>query len=223
MSKPAIARLHTDHAGTGSPVLLTHGLGDTASTWDHVVPALALDHRVTCWDLRGHGRSEAPSDPARYSRDIAIADLLRMVDEVAPPITLVGHSLGGYLSLAVALRHPELVRGLVMISSGPGFRDPDARAGWNRFVDEAAQRMPIPAQASRLCHQPDTWVIDELPSLGCPLVQIVGGDDHRFHDGVAYIQRALPHSTAVTIHGAGHHPQRTHADQVVEAIEQVLD
>lgn len=213
------ARLHVATTGTGPALVLTHGLGDTSATWDAVVPALAEHHEVTRWDLRGHGRSATPAGPAAYSRDLAVADLLRVVDGATPPVTLVGHSLGGYLSLIVALRHPDLVGRLVMVSSGPGFRRDDGRESWNRYVDRVARAMPIPPEAGRLCHQPDAWAIERLPSLRCPLVQVVGGEDHRFHDGVAYVQRVLPESVAATVDGAGHHPQNTHPDEVVAAID----
>ena len=228
MSKPtdpavAAVVLHVETVGAGERVVLTHGLGDTAATWDRVRAPLAVAHQVTAWDLRGHGQSEASDDPHLYSRDIAVDDLLRVIGEPTEPVTLIGHSLGGYLSLAVALRHPDLVAALVMISSGPGFRDAAARAAWNHYVDRAATRMPIADVASRLCHQPDSWVIDALPSLRCPLLQIVGGDDERFHDGVAYVQRVVSHGSVVIIPGAGHHPQLTHSADVLAAIADVVD
>lgn len=210
--------LAAETAGEGPPLVLTHGLGDDADTWDVLWPRLAAHHRVTRWDLRGHGCSAAPDDPAAYSAEIGVQDLLEVIGWSPAPVTLVGHSLGGFLSLAVALRHPELVGALVMISSGPGFRDPTAREEWNAYIDGVAQRMPIPHHAARLAHQSDSRVIDALPSLRCPLAQIVGERDRRFHAGARFVQRTLPASVLHVVAGAGHHPQRTHPGVVLDAI-----
>src|SRR5438270_7408191 len=102
--------LHVEETGQGLPLVLTHGLGDRLETWDAIVGELASHHRVLRWDLRGHGRSDAPDDPAAYSAQIAVGDLIDVIERAGDAVALVGHSLGGYLSLVVALRHPELVR-----------------------------------------------------------------------------------------------------------------
>src|ERR671914_116006 len=117
-------RVWSDTVGDGPALVLTHGWGATAEMWRPQLPVLAAHHRVARWDLPGHGRSNAPDDPDAYTHDAALAALTALVDETA---VLGGHSLGGYLSLAFALRHPERVRGLVLLSTGPGYRDPEAR------------------------------------------------------------------------------------------------
>ena len=209
-------RLHRERSGSGVPVVLSHGLGDDAETWAALVPRLATDHTVVTWDLRGHRHSEAPTDG--YSAEIAIADLSALVVELGEPVHLVGHSLGGYLSLAVSLRRPELVRSLTMISSGPGYRDPSAREEWNRYVERAVLRMPVPPAAAGLGRQEDSWVIDRVGDLQPPLLVVVGERDMRFHAGADFLARAVPGSTLLRVAGAGHHPQQTHADEVAGAV-----
>ena len=201
-------RLHVEDAGDGPAIVLTHGLGDDARTWDAVADRLRRTHRVVAWDLRGHGRSDAPSSPDAYSREVAVADLAGIVDRVDAPVTLVGHSLGGYLSLFLALQHPELVGALVLVSSGPGFRSERSRAEWNAYVDRVAADMAIGRHAARLCHQHDAWAIDNVGALQPPLLQLVGERDVRFHAGVAHLERAVAGSRVLTIPDAGHHPQR---------------
>lgn len=112
-------RLHRAQAGTGAPLVLSHGLGDDAETWAALTPLLAACHSVHTWDLRGHRSSEAPDDAGAYTLDSTIDDLRGIVEEIGEPVHLVGHSLGGFMSLALALRRRDLVRTLTMISSGP--------------------------------------------------------------------------------------------------------
>jgi pimeloyl-ACP methyl ester carboxylesterase len=150
--------------------------------------------------------------------ELAIADLLAVIEEAGPPAHLVGHSLGGYLSMAVALRRPELVQSLTMIGSGPGYRDPRARDEWNRYVDRAVLRMPVPMDAARLAHQETSEVIDGAASLAVPLLVLVGEQDARFLAGAAYLGRTVPGCIVKHIAGAGHFPQRTHAADVADAL-----
>jgi pimeloyl-ACP methyl ester carboxylesterase len=208
--------------GEGPKVLLTHGLGDSGATWDPIVPALAKRWSVTTWDLRGHGASPRPTEPRQYSQGLAIGDLEAIVGRLGPPVHLVGHSLGGYLSLWLALHHPELVRSLTLIASGPGFRDPGARRRWNAHVDDVASRMDLPPGAARLAHQRDGSVMARLGDLQVPLLQIVGELDQPFLAGVDHIARTLPGSRTVRVAAAGHHPQRTHPTLVVQQIEHLL-
>jgi 3-oxoadipate enol-lactonase len=99
--------------GTGDPVLLVPGLDGTGLLFYRQVPSLARRHRVITFRLR----EEAAS------MDQLVADLLRVQQEAAggAPITLIGESFGGVLSLAFAAAHPALVRELVIVNSFPRF------------------------------------------------------------------------------------------------------
>jgi pimeloyl-ACP methyl ester carboxylesterase len=213
-----MTRLHVEHHGNGPPIILTHGLGDDSTRWSAVTALLTDRYTVTMWDLPGHGRSPATDNPADYSRDTVLIELERLVDRTEQPVTLVGHSLGGYLSLALALRSPEKIAALVLIASGPGYRDPAGRAKWNAGIDAVAERFPIPAQAAQLAHQHDSWVIDHCHELRPPLVHVIGSQDTRYAAGARYLQTRILGSRLLTIHGAGHHPQQTHAPEVCAAI-----
>lgn len=100
-------------AGAGEPLVLVHGLGGSALNWIELAPALARRHRVIVPDLPGHGGSAARPGLSRIG---PLADCVARVleDEEAAPAVLVGHSLGGLVSLRVALRAPDRVRGLVL-------------------------------------------------------------------------------------------------------------
>ncbi|TDC89835.1 alpha/beta hydrolase [Actinomadura sp. 7K507] len=93
-----------DHGGSGSPVLLLHGLGGTLLHWDAVAPLLTGEHRVVAMDLRGHGLSgDGP-----WEWDAVLDDLQAVIDhlDLDPPM-LVGHSIGGMVAVRWALRHPD--------------------------------------------------------------------------------------------------------------------
>lgn len=125
--------------GDGPTIVLTHGWGATADMWEPQVEALRTRARVVTWDLRGHGRSASPDDARAYSAGAALADLEALVGD--GPAVLCGHSLGGQLSLAFALRHPRLVAGLGLLSTGPGYRDAAARDTWNAGIERQARAL----------------------------------------------------------------------------------
>lgn len=129
---------HTQELGRGSPAVLIHGLllGNLASWYLTVAPAIARSHRVLLYDLRGHGLSER----ARRGYDLSTlsADLDALCGRFGTaPIALVGHSYGGLVALKFAIDYPERVRQLVLVdvpmppSSADGIiqftaRDPQA-------------------------------------------------------------------------------------------------
>ena len=100
------------------------------------------------------------------------------------------------MSLALALRRPDLVRTLTMMSSGPGYRDPEARENWNRYVDRAVERMPVAPMVAGLARQEDSWVIDHVGELEPPLLIVVGERDERFQPGAAFLHRSRPRQHA---------------------------
>lgn len=135
-------KLYAEAHGDGSPVLLSCGYVTTCENFrPQVAPLLAAGARVLLWDYRGHGRSEAPADPAAYSMAQVLDDLGRVLAWGAPEqqAVLVGFSFGGLASLHFALAHPERVRGLVLLASGPGFKNPDAQARWQAQIERTAQ------------------------------------------------------------------------------------
>lgn len=85
----------------------THGFGDTSSTWDAQWPQLVRRYRALRWDLPGHGRSPRHDDPEAYSRNAALDHLDAMIRRVGDDAVLIGHSLGGYLSLCRAFAPPR--------------------------------------------------------------------------------------------------------------------
>lgn len=109
-------RLRYFAGGSGPPLVLLHGLGGAASNWVELVPLLSSRYRLLVPELAGHGGSEpiaaAPSlDP--FAEEVAVlAEREGML-----PAAIVGHSLGGTIGLALAVRRPEAVRALVLAAT----------------------------------------------------------------------------------------------------------
>src|SRR5437867_9901093 len=113
-----------EESGRGPAVLLTHGYSATGHMWDAQHKALADRYRVISWDIRGHGQTDSPDDPTQYSADLTVADMRALLQHLRVDRAVVGGlSLGGYVSLAFYLAHPEIVRALVICDSGPGYRN----------------------------------------------------------------------------------------------------
>jgi pimeloyl-ACP methyl ester carboxylesterase len=211
-----------DRAGEGPPLVLTHGFGDSLGTWDALWPLLSDGHSVLRWDLVGHGSSPRPESAEAYSRDVALDDLDTMIDRVGGKAVLFGHSLGGYLSLCRAVTKPEGVRALILLSTGPGYRDPVAREGWNRGVQRVAKRFDVPSAAVRLVEQHDDLVMANLDRIRVPVLLACGEDDSNFHAGLRFLENRLADARLALIPGARHHPQRTHPEKLWAAISEFL-
>ncbi len=215
-------QLHFDQAGSGTPIVLTTGLGDSSEAWSGLFDLLRDRSRVLKWDFRGHGHSESSGNPEDYSAELAAQDLERIVSIAgatpANPAVLVGHSLGGYLSLSYAIRHPEMIRALVLVSTGPGFRDEASREQWNEYVDSMDLGSRVNAHARLLGLQSDGSVLARLTSIQRPTLVVVGRDDRRFLGAKDYLVAKIPHAISVVIDGGRHSIHKTHSDEVNAAI-----
>jgi pimeloyl-ACP methyl ester carboxylesterase len=127
-------------AGEGTPVVLLHGL--TATRRYVVMGSRALErsgHRVIAYDARGHGRSSPAPDCAAYSYEDLGLDLEAVLDASGlDSAVLAGASMGAHTILWFALRSPERVRGLVVITPGydpAGHDDPGRLARWDALAD----------------------------------------------------------------------------------------
>ncbi|MGB6205861.1 alpha/beta fold hydrolase [Mycobacterium sp.] len=230
----------------GVPLLLTHGFGATAGMWERNVDALSVDRPVIVWDQRGHGSSDAPDDMASYSEQISVADMAAILDAAgADRAVLGGMSLGGYLSLAFHLVHPERVAALVLVDTGPGYRNDEARDKWNAWVERRAQQLErgegrvdtsaelaqavhehpegLPRAARGVMAQKDARVITSLDSIAVPALVIVGAEDTDFLAGAEYMHRHIPNSRKVVIDDAGHAANMDQPETFNAAVREFLE
>ena len=117
-------------SGSGPTVLLIHGFTGRASDWTPFLqPLHRSGHRTIVVDLLGHGRSDAPADPAHHAIERQATDIaafLRRLDAV--PTVVVGYSMGARVALRLAITEPGLVEGLVLESPSAGIADARERA-----------------------------------------------------------------------------------------------
>ena len=111
-----------DEAGSGPPLLMIQGLGYPSDAWWRLVPGLSSTFRVLTFDNRGVGRTGLPEDAftMQTMADDAAA-VIRAAGETSAHV--FGASMGGLIAQELALRHPGLVRSLVLGCTGPGGRE----------------------------------------------------------------------------------------------------
>jgi 3-oxoadipate enol-lactonase len=129
--------LNYERQGTGTPLVLTHGLGDSLRRWDAVAPALAAHHTLVRWDVRGFGDSDKPPGP--YSPALLAVDLLALLDRLdLERAHLGGFSMGGVIAQRLALDHPERVRSLILCSTSSEV-GPAGTASWRGLAERIEQ------------------------------------------------------------------------------------
>lgn len=134
-------RLNFLKQGTGGdkPVLvLSHALGCDLGMWDGVAAALQDRYTVLRYDHRGHGQSEVVPGP--YSVHALADDAAALIRrEVGRPVHFVGLSMGGMTAQAMAARHPDIIRSIVVANAADYF-DAPARAMWQALMDMVRQQ-----------------------------------------------------------------------------------
>lgn len=219
--------LHVVVGGAGAPSLVfLHGMGTSAASWRECMLRLADRYRVVAPDLIGHGSSPVPADHEAYRRDRTLVDLDELLaDSVAAirrPVVLVGHSLGGYLALAYAATRPGGVDGIVVLNTGPGYRDADKREAWNERSRRNAHRFGVPVQVADLNLQEDSIVMERLAEIDIPVLALAGTADRpEYTTSGEYLARKMPRASFTAVEGGGHSMHESdHADVVAALVDE---
>ncbi|MEI9886213.1 MAG: alpha/beta fold hydrolase [Rhizomicrobium sp.] len=239
--------IHYETHGEGPVILLTHGYSATSEMWRGQIAPLSKSHKLVLWDMRGHGQSDYPDDPAEYSEEKTVADMAALLDAVGAARAVVGGlSLGGYMSLAFHATHPERVEALLIIDTGPGFKKDEAREGWNRTALRTAERYETQglgslggasaerrtarhrdagglARAARgMLTQKNARVIESLPAVQVPALVVVGEEDTPFLAAADYMTAKIPGAQKAVIAKAGHAANIDNPDAFNDALERFL-
>jgi pimeloyl-ACP methyl ester carboxylesterase len=236
--------------GSGAPVLLSHGYSATGRMWDGQRQAMGNRYRIISWDMRGHGSTSSPDDPAQYSHALTVEDMRALLGHLGIGRAVIGGlSLGGTMSLAFYRAHPELTRALVICDSGPGFRNEKAREEWNqrarkRAADletrglavlegrsaETQQAIRHHKSAQGLAHaargmlaQKDASLIDSLAEIRVPTLVIVGDQDTPFIAACEYMAKKIAGAQLEVIKGAGHSSNLDQPEAFNRALGRFLD
>jgi 3-oxoadipate enol-lactonase len=206
---------HLWGAADAPALVLLHGLGGQASTWDTVAPELARSFRVLAIDLRGHGDSDRPGD---YSFELMRDDVLGVLGQLGlDRVSLLGHSMGGTVAYLIAQQEPDRISRLILEDTPPPF--PMGRVAGER-PDEPLpfDWAVVPAIYSQL-NEPDPAWWDRLTDITAPALVIAGGPtSHIPQDKLAEAAARLPRGTLQVI-PAGH---EIHANRPAEFTAAVL-
>jgi pimeloyl-ACP methyl ester carboxylesterase len=182
--------------GTGHPLVLLHGAFMTIDTnWGDLLPALAERHRVIAVETQGHGRTADIDRPLSYEQMAEdVAALLAHLD--VRQADVLGYSLGGGIALQVAIRHPALVRKLIVASasfSSDGMY-PEVFKGVQSITSELFVGTPMMEAYERLAPNPEQfpvlverikamnavpheWAADAIEAIVAPTMIIIGDSD----------------------------------------------
>jgi len=155
MSKPTglDPEIYSYTQGEGPHVILIHGMGSSTHSWEFIGPALVeAGYQIHALDLLGHGQSAKPSNPDNYHIDSVYRLAHDWIESHSfkGPVWLMGHSMGGYISLQYALDHPKKVRKMTLIS--PFFNPRQLTPGL-----QAATRNP--SVSARVIEKIPNWAV----------------------------------------------------------------
>jgi len=235
-------------AGTGTPLVMLHGLGAIAASWNAVASAFSDSYRVVIPDLAGHGASEPLKGEINFALELGgLEAILRA--ECKEPAILVGHSLGGWLSCLLTFNHPEsvsrvvLVNGPILLPWPEGLSlQPQDRAGAARLfaATRSKNSPPVPdtmldayiayangGPISRFPFDLEAWkpyfLHDRLHAFPRPVDLIWGMDDKLVTFANAEILlKQLPRVRVTKLEGCGHLPHFDCPQIFIEALHAVL-
>ncbi len=218
--------------GQGFPVFFLHGFSGTLNSWRPQVPALSRDYRFIIYDARGHGQSDSPPKVEQYSIEIVVEDLFQLLKSLTIEKAVIGGlSMGGYESLRFYMAHPQMVTALILMDTGPGYRNPDRRNEWNQRQEEQAKlletqgieafaaRAPtytsrelmlkqsptgLANMARKVVAQFDSLVMENLANIKVPTLVLVGEKDTPFLAAAEHMVKTIPGAQKAVIPSAGH-------------------
>ncbi len=222
--------------GSGPPVVLAHGMWCEGGMFARMTDDLARDCRVIVPDFRAHGGTEVPG--ASWSVADLADDLALLLDQLgASPAVVAGFSMGGMAALHLALRHPECLRGLVLISTSAGaetlIRKLQIR-GLARLLRLAGPPAWLAHEAARVAFSPRyrrsdpaavrPAVTERLGEIRLPAVILAGTADRVLSPrGSELMRRRLSGARLLWLRGSGHVVPMERPEECAAAVRAVLE
>src|SRR3954454_19296913 len=227
LNRDGVSIWYEDH-GSGPTVLLSHGYSATCRMWDGQIAAFRDRYRIIVWDMRGHGQSTYPTDPAAYSEAATVADMDAILAACGVDKAVIGGLLlGGDMALAFFVRDPQRTRALMLFDTGPGFKSNEARDVWNARARARADDLDarglaalgssdevrmsqhrsatgLAGAARGMLVQRDDSAIRSLETIQVPTLVLVGANDTNFLSAADYMAAKIPGTEKMVIPGAGH-------------------
>lgn len=227
----------------GEPVVLLHGLNDSAETWARVIPRLARERRVLAPDLAGFGRTPAPREGMRLS--VLVRYLAGFLDAVGVErAVLVGNSLGGAVAIRYAAENPARVERLFLLDSAglltdvPPELEPETREEArelaritfgtgtkvpNFFLDDLIRWARNPSHRAYIHSDELTDVRGDLGRVRAPTTIIWGEEDRLVPpDHGTALRDGIPGSELIHLPGVAHVPQIQAPDKVLRIVRERL-
>ncbi len=226
--------LYYEDSGSGFPVIFTHGFAGTTKSWEDQVAALSSKYRFITYDTRGHGQTDTPEAPSKYTLDILVEDIYQLLRHLGIQKAVVGGlSLGGYLSIHFYNQHSDMTVAIILMDTGPGYQSPEKAKDWNQsridcagilktqgmkgFMESEYSKddyyttpdVMIKLNSKGLANiclgvMIDPWGLDILPNIKVPALIICGDRDTPFLSATDYMARKIPEAKKVIIANAGH-------------------
>lgn len=238
------------HGGSGPLLVLLHGAGDNAGTWYRIAPQLEKEYEVIAVDLAGHGNSDPPRGVLELGTlRTALEQVLEAEAWRRRPLILVGNSLGAWMTMLYAQRHPERVQQVVLVNGGPlphvseiGIMPKtreDARRAFDAVLDPSAPKRPnfvlddlvrtsTRGPIARLIAAGDDSMAQyllegQLGQFSMPVDLIWGASDRLIPLSYAErMQAQLPNCTLSVIDRCGHAPQLERPYALLRELSRVL-
>jgi pimeloyl-ACP methyl ester carboxylesterase len=228
----------------GPPLVLQHGFSYDLEDWHRAgyVDALKRDRRLILIDARGHGLSDKPHDPAAYTNEAHVADVLAVLDaEGIERTDYLGFSMGGWIGFGLAIAAPERLHSIVITGSHPYGRaqptgvpdgsDPGVYMDWffqrigldfrklpaaerERFLANDCRALAA-AQTARPSMEKD------LDRMTMPCLLLAGDREPVFEQAKKCVA-SIPHGRFVTLPGFDHGETFGRADVIVPHVTTIL-
>lgn len=197
-------RIRYDDRGPrdGRPLVLAHGFGVSLEMWFPQMHALSQEHRLICWDARGHGGSSAPAEIESYTMPALAGDLRGLLEalDAADGAIVGGISFGGQIVTQYAVDHPEDTHALIVSDSTTRGSDPPPAP--SRSFEDWAGDPGLEGCRHAMRTRPD--LTPALRALQVPTLLIVGELDEMILPGFGRIADALPRRHVVRLAGCVH-------------------